>query len=283
MKKTLTNAQATYNPQMYKTFEGALESFFARECPQIGGQLSRQVLVKSVSDMVSKFYPETSHLKQGQTLWATVDRRETSSYGKSISNTELRPVVLDLVRTDDIKERAAGKKLRDIKKEATVRLCEQAYQQDGCLSGAELAILLKVSTPTISKYIKEWEIEHNSVVPRRGSIHDMGPTLTHKKIIINKLFIEHKSVQQTSRETYHSPQAIQRYISMFRQAMLCRQKGMDVEQTAYATGRSKGLVREYEQIIEEYGRNNYNIKQLMKQEPYIENDLELWMEEYDKV
>ncbi len=282
MKKTLTNAQATYNPQMYKTFEGALESFFVRECPQIGGQLSRQVLVKSVSDLVSEFYPETSHLKQGQTLWTTVDRRETSSYGKSIRNTQLRPVVLDLVRTDDIKERAAGKKLRDIKKEATVRLCEQAYRQDGCLSGAELAILLKVSTPTISNYIKEWEIEHNSVVPRRGSIHDMGPTLTHKKIIINKLFIEHKSVRQTSRETYHSPQAIQRYISMFRQVMLCRQKGMDTEQIAFATGRTKRLVREYEQIIEEYGRNNYNIKQLIDKEPYIENDHEIWMAEYGK-
>jgi hypothetical protein len=280
MKKTLSNAQAAYCPQMYKTFEGALESFFARECPQIGGELSRQVLVKSVSDMVSKFYPETSHLRQGQTLWCTVDRRERSSYGKSIRNTELRPVVLDLVRTDDIKERAAGKKLRDIKKEAVVRLCEQAYRQDGCLSGAELAILLKVSMPTISKYIKEWEIEHNRVVPRRGSIHDIGPTLTHKKIIINKLFIEHESVQQTSRETYHSPQAIQRYISMFRQVMLCCQKGMNTEEIAFATGRTKRLVREYEQIIEEYGRNNYNIKQLIDKEPYIENDIELWMAEY---
>lgn len=280
MKKTLTNAQATYCPQMYKTFNGALESFLAEQCPQIGGQLSRQVLVKTISDMVSKFFPETSHLKQGQTVWTTVDRRETSSYGKSISNTELRPVVLDLVQAEDAAERASGKKLRDIKKEAVVRLCEQAYRQDGCLSGAELAILLKVSTPTISKYIKEWEIEHNTVVPRRGSIHDMGPTLTHKKIIINKLFIEQKSVQQTSRETYHSPQAIQRYISMFRQVMLCTQKGMDTEQIAFATGRTKRLVREYEQIIEEYGRNSYNMKQLLNQEPYIENNVELWMAEH---
>jgi len=116
MKKTLTNAQATYCPQMYKSFNGALESFFAEQCPQIGGQLSRQVLVKTISDMVSKFFPETSHLKQGQTVWTTVDRRETSSYGKSIRNTELRPVVLDLVQAEDAAERAIGKKLRDIKR-----------------------------------------------------------------------------------------------------------------------------------------------------------------------
>ncbi len=187
--------------------------------------------------------------------------------------------MLDLVKAEDAAERASGKKLRDIKKEAVVRLCEQAYRQDGCLSGAELAILLKLSMATVSKYIKEWEIEHNTVVPRRGSIHDMGPTLTHKKIIINKLFIEQKSVQQTSRETYHSLQAIQRYISMFRQVMLCTQKGMDTEQIAFATGRTKRLVREYEEIIEEYGRNNYNMKQLLNQEPYIENNIELWMAE----
>ena len=282
MKKTMNSTQATYCPQMYKSFEGALESFFAEQCPQIGGQLSRHVLVNTISQMVSKFFPETSHLKQGQTVWTTVDRRETSSYGKPIRRTELRPVVLDLVGIRDAADIAGGKKLREIKKEALARLCVQAYEQNGCLSGAELAILLKLSIATISKYIKEWEIEHNTVVPRRGSIHDIGPTLTHKKIIIKKLFIEQKSVQQTSRETYHSPQAIQRYISMFRQVMLCTQKGMDTQQIAFATGRTKRLVREYEQIIEEYGRNNYNMKQLLNHEPYIENNLELWMDEYEK-
>jgi len=48
---------------------------------------------------------------------------------------------------------------------------------------------------------------------------------------------------------------------------------MDTEQIAFATGRTKRLVREYEQIIEEYGRNNYNMKQLLNQEPYIENNV----------
>ena len=106
-------------------------------------------------------------------------------------------------------------------------MCKQAYEQDGCLTNAEVAICWKfLPVAAVSNYIKEWEVENREVLPRRGSIHDMGPTLTHKKIIIEKLFIEQKTVQQVSRETLHSLPAIQRYISTFKQVLLCKQKGM---------------------------------------------------------
>ena len=97
---------------------------------------------------------------------------------------------------------------------------------------------------------------------------------------MHKLFIEQKSVQQTSRETYHSLQAIQRYISTFRQVLLCMQKGMTIEQIAFATDRTKRLIREYEQIIEEYKNGNYNMKQLLSSEPHIESNIESWVIEY---
>jgi hypothetical protein len=280
MKTTLTSAQAAYVPQTYKSFEGALEAFLAEQCPQIGGSMTRRVLVQGISTMVAKFYPQTSHLRQGQTVWPTVHKDEKSSYGKSIRTTELTPVVLDLVGAHDALERANGKKLRDIKKEAVARLCTQAYEQDGCLCGAELSILLKLSLSTVCHYINEWETEHKTVLPRRGSIHDMGPTLTHKKIILQKLFIEQKSVQQTSRETYHSLEAIPRYISTFRKVLLCMQKSMSTEQIAFATGKTVRLIKEYEQIIEEYKKGNYTVKRLFDTQPHIENNIESWIIEY---
>lgn len=277
MNKQLTSAQATYTPQIYKSFEGALENFLSEQCPQIGGSMTRQVLVQSIRDMVHKFYPETSHLRPGQTVWATVHKDEKGSYGKSIRNTELVAVTLDLVQSQDILDRANGKKLRELKKQAVARLCTQAYLQDGCLTNAELAILLKISSPTVSKYISEWELEYKTVLPRRGSIHDMGPTLTHKKVIIHKLFVEQKSVQQTSRETYHSPQAIQRYISAFRQVLLCRQKNMNTDQIAFAIGITKRLVGEYEQIIDGFERKGYNADKTLKNELHVENNIETWL------
>lgn len=270
MKKNIDANHATFCPQAFKCFESAVEAFLSSECPQLGGIRTRQVLVKSITDMVRQFYPETSHMQPGQVTWPTVHRDEFSSYGKSIKETRLTTVILDLVQSQDALERAKGKKLRVIKKEAIARMCKQAFNQEGCLTNAELAILLKISPCTVSKYIREWEIENREVLPRRGSIHDIGPTLTHKTIIIEKLFIEQKTVQQVSRETRHSLPAIQRYISTFKQILLCKQKGMSTEETAFSVGRTVRLVTEYEKIIEGYKEKKYVMEALLKSEIGIE-------------
>jgi predicted transcriptional regulator len=264
VKKQQTHLQSTYNPMMFKTFIGALEAFFAQECPQLGGFRTRQVLVQAVLGMVNEFYPETTHLRQGQIQWVTVDKDETASYGKSMRETKLKSVVLDLVRSKDIAERAEGKRLREIKKEAAVRLFKQADDQNGCMTNAEVAILLKISPPTVGRYIHEHEFETNELVPRRGTIHDMGPTLTHKKPIIRKLFLEGKSVGQVSRETRHSPEAIHRYIRNFKQVLLCRQKGLDEKETAFAVKVSERLVREYHKLIDKFAEENVVLESILQ-------------------
>jgi len=40
------------------------------------------------------------------------------------------------------------------------------------------------------------------------------------------------------------------------------------------------LIKEYEQIIEEYQNGNYNMKQLLCNEAHIENNMESWVIEY---
>jgi DNA-binding CsgD family transcriptional regulator len=270
MNQQLSFAQATFGPQQFKTFEGALDAFLAQECPQLGGFRTRQVLTQSIGHMVREFYPETTHLQPGQTPWVTVAKDERAGYGKRIQQTRLTPVVLAVVQPHDAQERANGKKLREIKREATARLFTQAYEQGGCMTHAEVALLLKISAPTVSNYVRDWELEHHTVLPTRGSIHDMGPTLSHKKIIIHKLFIEQKSVQQVSRETYHSFEAIQRYISTFKRVLLCRQKGLSTDETAYTVKLSRRLVQQYEAIIEEYQNQAHILDRLLHYEAPIE-------------
>ncbi len=120
------------------------------------------------------------------------------------------------------------------------------------------------------------------MLPRRGSIHDIGPTLTHKRIIIEKLFIEQKTVQQVSRETCHSLPAIQRYISAFKQILLCRQKGMKTEEIAFSIGRTERLVKEYERIIEEYKEKEYIVDSLLKCEIGTETRFQVAMHEINE-
>jgi DNA-binding CsgD family transcriptional regulator len=263
MSTKISHAQATYSPQYYKTFAGALFNFFITECPQIGGDLTRKALVQTILSMVNNFYPETTHLRPGQLMWTTIHRDEKPRYGKKIRETKIAPVKLQLVRHDDILERANGKKLRELKKDALARIFNETYEQEGCLTNAEAAILLKISPTTVSKYVKEWESEHKKLLPRRGTIHDLGPTLTHKKQIIHKLFIEGKTIEQVKRETYHTVAAIHRYISTFKKIFMCRKKGLSNEEISYAIRISTKLLLEYQNIIDDFALSYEKVNDIL--------------------
>jgi DNA-binding CsgD family transcriptional regulator len=143
------------------------------------------------------------------------------------------------------------------------RLFTQAYDQGGCMTNVETALLLKMSPSTVSKYTREWESEHDTLLPRRGTIHDMGPTLTHKKEIIERLFLHGKSVEQVMRETYHSAEAITRYVVAFKQVLLCHRKGLSTEEIAFSVKMSKRLVEEYLRLITELATKNQSLDQLI--------------------
>jgi hypothetical protein len=231
--------------------------------------------------MVHQFYPDTANLKPGQTVWSTIAKSEKGSYGKRIEDSKIVPVVIELIPPNAAAERASGKRLRIIKKETVARICKSVDAQGGCITNAELAILTMMSTGTVGKMIREWETEFKEVLPRRGTIHDMGPTMTHKSIIIEKLFVQHKTVQQTSRETYHSLEAIQRYISAFRQVLLCWKKGMTVAETAFAVKHTERLVKEYLKIIESYKDRGHILDRIARGDgAHVENNIETFIETY---
>jgi DNA-binding CsgD family transcriptional regulator len=263
MSKKVSQAEAAYLPQYYKNFSGALYNFFVNECPQLGGELTRKALVQSILIMVNNFYPETTHLRPGQLMWTTIHRDEKPCYGKKISESKITPVNLQLIRSEDILDRAKGKKLRDLKKEALARIFTEAYEQEGCLTNAEAAILLKISPSTVSKYTKEWENENKKLLPRRGTIHDIGPTLTHKKQIIHKLFIEGRTIEEVSRATYHTIAAVHRYITTFKKIFLCRKKQLTNEEIVYTLRISNRLVEEYQNIIDEYALNYEKVNDIL--------------------
>lgn len=274
VQRGLPNAQAsqdylisTYGPAAQKTFTGALESFFASEFPQLAGERARRSVVQGIVEMVHRFFPATSHLRQGQTTWISVAKNEVSSYGKTITETRMVPVIVTLLAEDEAKQRRDGKRLRDIKRQSVARACLEIDQQGGCVTAAELALMFKTTPTTVGKYIAHWEAENGKLLPRRGTIHDMGPTLTHKKEICRLLFIEGKTVTQVIHLTKHSARAIERYITNFRQVFTCKTNGMTVQETARATKLSQRLVEEYHRLFDEYAITNAQFDALLKVAP----------------
>lgn len=237
-----------------KTLAACIDRFFEENCPGLGGALTREPVVKAILALIDTHLLPADRLRPGQMLWFAVDENETAGYGKPLERSKMRPVILDLIDMGDVDDYLAGIPKRQRQTKTAVRLFSQAKDQGGVLTHADVAAMMRLAPGTISRYIVDFERENNTPVPRRGNIHDMGPTLTHKRIICQKHFVEGKTIGQTARETRHSPAAVTRYTHDFKRVRACLVEDWNLEKTAFATGLSKRLVNEYFDILKE--KNN---------------------------
>jgi DNA-binding CsgD family transcriptional regulator len=270
MKSSKSSLEAQFGPLQKKTFASALSLFFEQQCPQMGGYLTRQVLVNNIRKLVDEFYPANTHLRMGQIMWPAVDENEQAAYGKSMQKTKIKPVFVDMIAPEDIEAAFKGEKGMRIRQQATVRLFHQAKEQGGVLTGVDVATMMRLSPATISNYVRKWEKEHQTLVPRRGTIHDMGRSVTHKRQICYKMIVEGKSVEETARETNHSPEAITRYVKDYKRILACLHKGLTPKDTAFVAKVSENLVFEYVNLIQE---NQVAIKEQIGKDGSIFNDI----------
>jgi len=238
-------SEITPPPFTKKGFKSALDLLLSEQVPSLGGSLSRKPIVEYIAGMVDEYFPSTERMKMGQMIWFAIDKNETAGYGKSLDKCHQRPVILDVISETDIEDLLAGVSKTERNKKVAVRLFQQAFEQKGVLTHADVGAVLRLSPNTVSKYIRSYEKSTGTLVPRRGTIHDMGPTLTHKRVICQKLLMEGKTVEQTAKETNHSTAAVTRYANAFRRVQACLKSDLTLDQTSFATGLSQSLVQQY--------------------------------------
>lgn len=248
---SMNHQRDIYAPLLDKTFENAVSRFISAEFPRLGGPKVIELLVEELKAIVERYYPPITNLRMGQMLWFAVAKEEKGGYGKSMKNLRLRPVVLSVVTYEDIQKWAERVPQKEIRKSVVERILREADEQGGTLAESDLSLILSCSLTTIHKDITEYERENNVVLPRRGTVHDLGRSVSHKQIICRKSVRDRKATPDIARETHHSPNAVDRYLSDFDRVRFCLKKGISVKETAFATQLSKSLVVEYADLIEE--------------------------------
>lgn len=265
--------QVAYGPLQAKTFPSALGELLAREFPHLGGPKVRELFVAEVVRLVDRFYPPRERLRPGQTLWLAVDKTHQPYDHLRMADTRLVPVVLTLVAPEDIRALIDGATRTEVSQKAILRMHQEADAQGGVLAETDTALLLSYTRGHIGDLIREYEKRTGDIVPRRGTVHDMGPTITHKRVIARKALCERKSTAQTGQETHHTPEAVDRYLRDLTRCYMClRRAGQTVEQTAFATGLSAPLVREYEALIEELGLTDESLAELLPKLEAAQNE-----------
>jgi Protein of unknown function (DUF1670) len=234
-----------FGPLRDKTLRNALAHRIAREFPRIGGPRICKLCADMILEVIFKHMRPRDNLVHGQVLWAAVSVNDPPRRRQKIADTELIPVLLELSTAEDVNnriERLNGSQ-RLLRK--ALRLCQQAYRQGGLLSNCDLAELLNSEESRIAALLVEHERQTNTLVPRRATIHDVGTGLTHNRIICWKRYAEGKDSHIVARETYHTLEAVDRYLGQYDRVRHCRLQGLTPQQTAHALACSMRLVQEY--------------------------------------
>jgi AraC-like DNA-binding protein len=235
-----------------KNFHSALQQFLHTEFPGLFGPTVTRLFADRVDELYERFHPPLSRFRVGQVLWLGVATDVPPTCNQRIEDTELIPVVLDLVTAEDIDDARTSGRWQAIRQHCVLRLFEQAHEQHAVLSYADVALLLHWSVSTVARIVRAHERDTRHVVPRRGTVHDLGRSVSHKAIICYKRLVQHKSTSQVAQETFHSPEAVERYVQCLRRVQLCKDNGMSTQEIAQATGHSLSLVQEYLDLIEEF-------------------------------
>jgi len=169
--------------------------------------------------------------------------------GKPIDRLRLVPVTLTTSDPDDsavLREKG----VTGLRKHKLLRLANEAYDQGGLLIQEDLALLLTTSIRTIQRDMQEMR-QQGIVVPTRGEIQDIGPTVSHKTKII-ELYLKGYEYTEIEQRTRHTGEAIKRYISGFSKVVLLSNQGYSVIQIRELTNFSEKVITEYLALYEAY-------------------------------
>ncbi|MEW5937368.1 MAG: DUF1670 domain-containing protein [Candidatus Thermoplasmatota archaeon] len=157
------------------------------------------------------------------------------------------PVRLTLFSLEDIPY--ASKDIGELTKRRIERLTNEAFDQGGLLTQADLAILLGESPRTIGRRIQDLE-DGGIIIPTRGNRMDIGPGISHKTKIV-EMYTQGYEFSDIKRRTRHSSESITRYLKDFARVMVLHERGHNPKEIRIITEHSDRLVREYLELYEQ--------------------------------
>lgn len=246
----MNDSNADRTLRKFKGFANSVKLMLNQEYKFLGGDKIQDMFIHDLLIEFDRHLKDCWKLDAGQVIWWAAHKDEVPGRNKTIENTRMVPVILSIASQDDLRLRLDGYSAKEIRKCKVARILREAYEQGGVLNQADVSLLIGVSAGTIGKDIKEFQMEQGVVLPYRGTIHDIGPTLTHKKIIIEQ-YVRNIPTPEIARRTCHSEQACDRYIKGFKKVQKLHKDGIPPENIASELEMSKSLVRQYVEIVED--------------------------------
>jgi len=217
------------------------------------GPVVAAAIVDDLLALIDQLY--TDQLPPRHLNWPAVPIHNGSN-GKSPDIQQLVTVRLQMVSDQEVAllndHKLLGQQAakRTFNQHRFARWCQDAYQQGGVLSLFDLSLLSGLSEAQVGYLIRQYEQDQHLTLPLRGTVHDVGPSVSHKAEVIRR-FLRGQSPAQIARDLNHTQPAVDTYIKDYEVTRKLVQK-FPVAEIPALSRRSASLVKEHIKLIRQY-------------------------------
>ncbi len=235
------------------TYKTKLKQLLKVELGYQGKPKVLDLLADEIEYITNECYVSPENMRIGQIRMLVVNINDRPSWGQTIEDTNLVPVVLTLVSEEDNEAYKNNEKPAIINQRKLARIANEAIKQGGVLTTAVAGQLLGVKQGTISNYTTKYYERENKMIPLRGLIHDIGRTTTHKRWILG-LYLNGYTTNEIQKKTEHKILSVDRYIRRYNSVSECIEelKTMDEVKVSRLLSITQSSAREYIAIYKEH-------------------------------
>jgi hypothetical protein len=253
MRRRRTARQETFSPLRDKTLENVLCHLFVTEFGYEKKVLFAEAMVKRILETIEAFSRPLSLLKPGQMLWMAVANDGCKHAYQRMKDTRQKPVVLDLVTDQDLQALANKETFRVVRDRRYARLLNQAFTQGGVLAQSDLAAITLTSRRQVSDSIKGDPQTEGGFLPYRGSVQDLGATISHR-IEVARLLEAGYLEPDICRKLFpvHDLKSVENYAQTYKNVLKLLERGFAPSEISSILSISQRLVTAYTDIVREH-------------------------------
>lgn len=233
-----------------RTFRSALIEMLETEYKLIGSHKVIELIADDICELRDEFYPKSHETSFGNLTWITTSsENEKPKLGQKTEEYKSQKIDLPLLTEEDLKLMNEKSAKRDQIK--IVRLINSAFEQGGLLTLEEISLIVNRSMMTVSKRIQEYQEDHQVILPIKGNQLDIGPGVTHKRIIV-ELYEQQMAPPDIAKRTHHSLEAVDRYIKDYEKVKFLVRRKIGAGDIVHLTGRGKKVIDQYIEILKRH-------------------------------
>jgi hypothetical protein len=246
MKRRRTYRQETFAPLRDKSLSNVLRHLFVTEFGFENKVPIAELMIERILDTLQTFLRPSALLQPGQMLWMAVINDGRKHAHRSMKQIPQVPVVLDVVTDEDLHGLASGEDYRAVRRRRHARLLQQAFAAGGVLAQGDLAAISLIGRRQVASDIARFQQEEGQWLPYRGSVQDVGATLSHRVEVARLLeagYLEPEICRRLS--PVHDLRSVENYAQAYKNVLKLLDHG-------FAPAEVAGILRMGQRRVEAY-------------------------------